>query len=349
MKTKNFFISAAIAILLISGTFLGSAAAQQAPANVEVAATNVAKAINTNATAATNPASAAAILGQKIKETANTTTAIQDKIITYLIENGPKLFGAFIIIFIGILVARSFGKLLMKWLTKKEMEPPVRMLITRIAKLLVTGFALVIALGTMGFNIMALVTGIGVAGVGVSLATQGVLSNLVAGLVIIFTKPFKVGEYVEMIGVEGQVSSIELFSTTLQHWDRSRVVIPNRRIVGEVLHNYGTIRQLDLSVGVTYDTDLARAISTLRNVLKNDSRVLKDLPPVIGVTGLADSAINICVKPWVRINDWIPSQAELYQAIVDQFRKEGIEMPFPQREIRILNGAEVPPLAKLAQ
>src|SRR5437764_11977397 len=92
------------------------------------------------------------------------------------------------------------------------------------------------------------IASIGVAGVGVGLATQGVLSNVVAGLTIIFTKPFRVGEYIEILGEHGQVTAIELFSTTLLHPDRSRVVIPNRRIVGDVLHNYGPVRQLDLSV-----------------------------------------------------------------------------------------------------
>ncbi len=264
---------------------------------------------------------------------------IQDKIIGYLIENGPKLLGAFFILFIGFMVARYFGKLLMSWLTKREMEPPVRMLINRISKLLVIGFSLVIALGTMGFNIMALVTGIGVAGVGVSLATQGVLSNLVAGLMIIFTKPFRVGEYIELIGVHGQVATIELFSTTLLHWDRSKVVIPNRRIIGEVLHNYGAMRQLEMSVGVGYDTDLPQALELVRSVLKSNPRVMKEFNPIVGVSALADSSINIAIKPWVNINDYIPAEAEINLAIVEAFRARGIQIPFPQREIRILNGA----------
>ncbi len=263
---------------------------------------------------------------------------IQDKIITYLIENGPKLMGAFVIVVIGVLVARSLGKLLLKWLAKKEMEPPVRMLITRISKLLVLGFAVVIALGTMGFNIMALVTGIGVAGVGVSLATQGVLSNLVAGLTIIFTKPFRVGEYIDLIGVHGRVTSIELFNTTLTHYDHSHVVIPNRRIVGEVLHNYGNVRQLDISVGVAYDTDLPRAMDIIRNVVKANPRILKEFSPVVGIDTLADSSINICVKPWVSVGDYIVAEGEIHLALVEAFRTHNIEMPFPQREIRILNG-----------
>src|SRR5262245_42844077 len=117
----------------------------------------------------------------------------KDKAVSYVIENGPKIFGAVLIILAGLLIARWLGAVILRWLSRKDMEPPVRMLITRIGKLLVTVFALVIAMGTMGFNITALVTGIGVAGVGISLAMQGVLANVVAGLTIIFTKPFRVG------------------------------------------------------------------------------------------------------------------------------------------------------------
>src|SRR5438445_596666 len=158
---------------------------------------------------AADPAPAAAV-GEKAKAAA---TPIQEKAITYLIDNGPKLLGALLIIVAGLLAARWSGQLIMRWLMKRDLEPPVRMLITRLTRLLVVAFAMVIALGTMGVNMMAAVTGIGVAGVGISLAMQGVLSNLVAGLVIIFTKPFRVGEYVEMVGVQGLVEAIELFTT----------------------------------------------------------------------------------------------------------------------------------------
>ncbi|MCI0747895.1 MAG: mechanosensitive ion channel [Verrucomicrobia subdivision 3 bacterium] len=263
----------------------------------------------------------------------------KDKIATYVVEKGPHLLGALVIIVLGVLAARWFGKLMFSWLSRRELEPPVRMLITRVAKLLVVAFALLIAVGTVGFNIMPLVTGIGVVGVGISLAMQGVLGNLVAGLLIIFTKPFRVGEYIEIIGVQGLVDSIELFNTTLLHPDRSRVVVPNRKIVGEVLHNYGTIRQLNLSVGVSYDTNIPTALAAVRDVLSKNARVLKEVAPVVGVTTLADSSINVAVKPWASVTDYGPAHTEIYQAIIDRFREAGITIPFPQREIRILNGA----------
>ena len=178
-----------------------------------------------------------------------------------------------------------------------------------------------------------------VAGLGVGIALQGVLGNLVAGLSIILTKPFRVGEWISIVGVCGQVSSIELFATTLLHPDQSRVIIPNRKIVGEILHNHGTMRQLELTVGVSYATDLPKALAAARETLLANSRVLKTPAPTVGIASLGDSAINLALGPWVAVPDYAPAQGELYQSVVERFRTAGIEMPSPQREIRLLGAA----------
>jgi small conductance mechanosensitive channel len=266
----------------------------------------------------------------------------KDKIATYVVEQGPALLGALLIVVAGLIASKYISKLFSGWLSRRQLEPPVRMLINRVVALLIILLSALIAVGTIGVNIMPLLTGIGVIGVGVSLAMQGVLGNLVAGLVIIFTKPFRVGEYVAIVGVQGQVDTIELFNTVLLHPDRSRVVIPNRKIVGEILHNYGTIRQLDLSVGVSYDTNIPATLALVRDILSKNSRVLKELAPGIGVSALADSSINIAVKPWVAVSDYGPACAEINQAIVERFREQAISIPVPQREIRILNGNGLP-------
>ncbi|MGD0252622.1 MAG: mechanosensitive ion channel domain-containing protein [Verrucomicrobiota bacterium] len=261
----------------------------------------------------------------------------QDKLIEYVISHAGALISAFIVVVIGLIAARWIGKLIDRWLTHKAMEPPMRTLLVRIVRLLVIAMALVVALGTAGMDVTALIAGVGVAGVGVGLAVQGVLGNLVAGLTIIFTKPFRIGEYIEIAGVSGQVTKIELFSTTLVHVDQSRVVIPNRKIVGEILHNYGNVRQHDLSVGVAYGTNISEALVIVREVLARNPRVLKEPVPVVGVTMLADSSINIAIKPWTSVDDFVSAQAEVYQAIVEQFRAANIQIPFPQREVRLLN------------
>lgn len=193
------------------------------------------------------------------------------------------------------------------------------------------------ALGQMGVQITPLIAGIGVAGVGVSLAMQGVLGNLVAGLTIIFTKPFKIGEYIELLGVSGQVTKIELFSTTLLHTDNSHVVVPNRKIVGEILHNYGTVRQLNLSVGIAYGTDLSVALSAISSILGQNNRVLKEPAPNIGVAALGESFISLSIQPWVNVDDFVFAQSEIYRAVIERFQNEQIEIPEPRRAVRLIN------------
>jgi small conductance mechanosensitive channel len=160
------------------------------------------------------------------------------------------------------------------------MEPPMRMLSVRVLYVVVMLFAVVGALDKFGFQIAPLVAGIGVAGLGLGIALQGVLSNVVAGLTIVFTKPFRLGEYIEIAGVRGDVASVELFSTTLLHPDRSRVIVPNRKIVGEILHNFGTMRPLHLSVTMPLAADVGAALAGATDVVTRNPRVLKDPAPL---------------------------------------------------------------------
>ncbi len=254
-----------------------------------------------------------------------------------LIKYGLQVLGAVVILTAGLLLARWTGNIMMKWLQRQELEPPIRLLLVRVVKVLMIALTLVVTLDTFGVQVAPLIAGIGVAGVGVGLALQGVLGNVMAGLSIIFTKPFRVGEYIEIVGVYGEVTAIDVFSTTLLHGDRSRVVIPNRKIVGEILHNYGKVRQLQLTVGVGYETNLTDALAIVHDVLNQNPRVLKDPGPFVGISQLADSAINISIQPWTKVTDFGVAQAELYQTLVERLHAHNIEIPFPQREVRLLN------------
>jgi small conductance mechanosensitive channel len=255
------------------------------------------------------------------------------------IKFGPKLLAALLILGFGFLVGRWLAKWLEKALQHLEMEPPVRHLLVRIARIAVFLLFGIMALQNLGVELLPLIAGLGVAGAGVAFAMQGLLGNLIAGMTIILSKPFRVGEYIGIVGVEGRVDTITLFQTTLVHPDRSRVVVPNRKIVGEILHNYGSIRQLEVKVGVGYDTDVTSALSLVQDVLNANTRVLRDIPPVIGVVLLADSSINIAIKPWVAVTDYGVATGEVNKAVLEIFRARGISIPFPQREVRLLNTA----------
>jgi small conductance mechanosensitive channel len=250
---------------------------------------------------------------------------------------GPKLLVAIIVMTAGYFVARWTAGGVGRMLQKFELEPPVRQLLLSIARVLVLILFVIMALQNLGVELLPLIAGLGVAGAGIALAMQGVLSNLVAGLTIILTRPFRVGEFISIVKEEGVVAEISLSSTTLAHPDRSRVVIPNRRIVGEILHNYGRIRQLRIEVRVAYDTDLNQALATIREVLQANQRVLKDPAPPTLVMQLADS-VTIGVLPWVNVPDFGPAGGEINKAIVEAFRARGIVIPPPRRDVRLLGG-----------
>jgi len=249
---------------------------------------------------------------------------------------GPKLLVAILIVIAGYMAGRWAARVTVRMLAPLQLEPPVRKLLERGIQLLVLGLFAILALQNLGVELLPLIAGLGVAGAAVALAMQGVLGNVAAGLTIIFTRPFRVGDYLSISKEEGEVLDITLFNTVLGHPDLSRVVIPNRKIVGEILHNYGKIRQLGVEVGVAYDTDLHAAVRAIGDVLAANPRVLRDPAPAIGVLRFADSRIAIGVQPWVNVPDYVSVTAEINQAIVEAFRSRNVVFPMPQREVRML-------------
>ncbi len=260
----------------------------------------------------------------------------QSKLLDLSIEFGPRLLAAILILVAGYYVGRWAGRMLDKMLKRLEMDITLRQLLVRMVRVLFLALFLIMALQNMGINLLPLIAGLGVAGAGIALAMQGVLSNLAAGLTILFTRPYKVNEYISIANEEGLVENISLFSTTLSHIDLSRVVIPNRKIAGEILHNYGEIRQISLTVAVTYTTDLGQALAAVDDVLRANHRVLQEPKPVVQVVTLADSAVKIGILPWVNVPDYIEAIGELNRSVLEIFRQQGITIPVSQREVRLL-------------
>ena len=261
---------------------------------------------------------------------------IKASVLDMVIKFGPKLVVAISILVAGYVVGRWTGGMLERLLLRFKLEPPVRSLLVRAVQLLVFGLFGIMALQNLGVELLPLIAGLGVAGAGIALAMQGILGNVAAGLTIIFTQPFHVGDYLSIANEEGEVLDISLFSTTLGHTDRSKVLIPNRKIVGEILHNYGRIRQLDLAVGVSYDTDVNLVLRLIDEILRANPRVLQDPAPVFGVKHLADFSVNISINPWASVPDYVAAAAEINKAILETFRAKAIDIPFPQHEVRML-------------
>jgi small conductance mechanosensitive channel len=252
---------------------------------------------------------------------------------------GPKVLVAIVIMVAGYFAGRWTAGVIGRSLRRLELEPPVRQLVINLTQGLVLLLFVIMALQNLGVELLPLIAGLGVAGAGIALAMQGVLGNLVAGLTIILTRPFRVGDYISIVKEEGEVAQIKLFNTTLSHADRSQVVIPNRRIVGEILHNYGRIRQVQAQVRIAYDADLKQAFAAIREVLQANARVLKEPAPVLGVAALGDSGVTLAAYPWTQVPDYGAAGSEINEAILESFRARGIVIALPQREVRMLDKA----------
>ena len=274
-----------------------------------------------------------------MKDNIEALEKIQTTAIELAMKFGPRLLTAVVILVIGVYVARWVARTAAGLFEKLGLEPPARQLLTSIARIVVILLFAIMALQNLGVELLPVIAGLGVAGAGLALAMQGVLSNIVAGLTIILTRPFRVGEYISIAKEEGCVETITLFNTTLSHADTSLVVIPNRRVVGEILHNYGQIRQLHLAVHIAYDADISRVLALVDVVVKGNSRVLQQPVPVIQVGHLGESAIDISVGPWIKVADYSDATGEINKAIAEALSANGIAIQAPRRDVRLVEKA----------
>jgi small conductance mechanosensitive channel len=247
---------------------------------------------------------------------------------------GPKVLVAILILVAGYFAGRWAGRATLGAMARFQLDSPVRSLLERIVRVFVLALFGIIALQNLGVELLPLIAGLSIAGAGIALAMQGVLGNVVAGLTIIFTRPYRVGDFISIQKEEGEVLDVSLFSTVLGHPDLSRVVIPNRKIVGEILHNYGTMRQLALDVTVTHDADVRAAEAAIAEVLRANTRVLQKPVPALAVQRLTENGVQIGVGPWVQVTDYVAAMGEVNQAILEALRRRGIAVAVPQREIR---------------
>ncbi|MGA9163877.1 MAG: mechanosensitive ion channel family protein [Thiobacillus sp.] len=276
-----------------------------------------------------------------MNEQLQTLEHAQNTAIDLALQFGPRVVVALLIMAAGFYVGRWVGRMVDSMLVKLGLDETLRQLLIRIVRIAVLGLFAIMALQNLGVQLLPLLAGLGVAGAGIALAMQGVLGNLAAGLTIIFTRPFLVGEYISIAEEEGTVEEIKLFNTVLSHPDRSRIVIPNRKIAGEILHNYGTLRQLDVVVGVAYDTDIKLALQTVHDLLAGHPTILREPDPVVSILALTDSGAQIAIRPWVTVSDFIDASSDITQAVLETFRERGIHIPYPQREVRLLDSARL--------
>ncbi len=257
----------------------------------------------------------------------------QDLIISY----SMNIIFAIATLIVGMMVARFIAGTLHKVLTKRKLDNTIVDFVSHMVRYVIIAFVIIAALGRIGVETTSFVAIIGAAGLAVGLALQGSLSNFASGVLIIALRPFKAGEYIEAAGTAGTVESVQIFSTTLTTPDNKFVVVPNSAILGGNIVNYSRkpTRRIDLIIGVSYNADLAKTKAVLEAVLKANDGILKSPEPLVAVAELADSSVNLVVRPWVNGPDYWRVRFELMEAIKNDLDEAGIEIPFPQMDIHM--------------
>lgn len=254
-----------------------------------------------------------------------------------LIDFAIKFVVALVIFIIGKIVSRLVSKGVAKLLNHKKVDPTVISFIASIVYGLGMTFTIIAAISHLGFNTTSLVAVIGAAGLAIGLALQGSLSNFASGVLLISFRPFKAGDFVEVSGVAGIVEEVLIFSTTLRTGDNKTVIIPNNAITGGTITNYSTkpTRRIDLVIGVSYDANLADTKKILADVISKEERILAEPAVTIGVSELADSSVNLVVRPWVKSADYWPVHFDLLENIKVALDDAGIEIPYPQLSLHV--------------
>ncbi|MBN1872317.1 MAG: mechanosensitive ion channel [Candidatus Omnitrophica bacterium] len=265
----------------------------------------------------------------------STAKKLLDALAEFFVKYSFQVLGGIIVLIVGFWIAKIIARFLEGFCQKHKLDVTVTKFLIQIVKILIIAFATLIALGNFGITIAPLIAGLSVVGFGTSFALQGPLSNYAAGITLIFTKPFKVGDIIEVQEAMGEVQDITLARTEVMTVDGTKIVIPNKQIIGEIIHNYTSNKKLDMKVGVSYDSDIERAISIVKSVVKGDERISEKPEPKIGISEFADSSINIYLRLWCKQRDYWDVMFEINRRIHYEFKKNNITIPFPQRDIHV--------------
>ncbi|WP_024750169.1 mechanosensitive ion channel family protein [Crocosphaera subtropica] len=263
--------------------------------------------------------------------------AIITKLPEWLVSFGLQLLAAIIILLIGIQVAKFSRKLAEKALQKTKVDTTIISFLSNVVYVTVLALVTIIVLGQVGVKTASLIAILGSVGIAVGLALQGSLSNIASGLMLVIFRPFRVGDYIEGGGTAGIVKEIQIFNTILTSPDNRRIFVPNSKFFESSITNYSAeaTRRIDLVFGIGYEDNIKKAKQLLTDILTEDSRILTDPSPTVGLLELGDSSVNFAVRPWVKQADYWDVYFSLQETVKQRFDEAGINIPFPQTDVHI--------------
>ena len=251
---------------------------------------------------------------------------------------GLKLLAAFLIYVIGRWVAKALTRWVGRAIIQANVDATLSRFLSSIVYMVLIVFVVLTALSALGVNTTNFLAILGAAGLAVGLALKDSLSNFAAGVMLVFFRPFKMGDYIEAAGISGTVVSIKIFDTILRTSDNRVITVPNALIYADTITNFSAEdkRRIDLVIGIGYDDDIARAKALIQGVLGQDDRILDEPPPVMLVVELGESSVDIAVRSWVNSGDYSQVRSDLLEHIKRALEAAGLSIPYPQRDLHIV-------------
>lgn len=256
-----------------------------------------------------------------------------------LFKYGPQLLLALFTLFIGLWVIKIISKAIKHLFEKKNVDPSLSPFLRSLINVLLKVLLIVSVMGMIGIEMTSFIAILGAAGLAVGMALSGTLQNFAGGTIILLFKPFKIGDYIDAQGHAGTVKEIQIFNTILTTPDNKTIIIPNGGLSNSSMVNYSTeiTRRVDFTFGIGYNDDIDKAKSVIEAVISNNEYVLKNPESFIAVTELADSSVNIVTRVWVESANYWTVKFDMTEKVKKAFNKEGISIPFPQRDIHVYN------------
>ncbi|MEN8302659.1 MAG: mechanosensitive ion channel family protein [Campylobacterota bacterium] len=262
-------------------------------------------------------------------------------IVEFFANYSLQIIGALIILVIGVIASKYIQKLVYKILLNNKIDETLSGFVSNFVRFLVVAMMAILALGKLGISIAPFIAALGALSLTAGLALQGSVSNFAAGIVLVITKPFKIGDTITVNDVYGEVEDIKLAYTVLKNEDGEQITIPNKYMIGDVLVNSFAYRIVEGSVGVAYSSDVQNAVSVIKNVILKQDDVSRDNEPIVGVEKFNDSSVDIGYRYWVPTKSFFKTQYDVNLKVLNAINAADITIPFPQREIKILGDENV--------
>lgn len=255
----------------------------------------------------------------------------------YIIPWGINLISAIVVFILGRWLAKLIVKALSKVMKRANVDETLVNFLGNVFYVALLVVVIIAALDRLGINTTSVLAVFATAGLAIGLALKDSLSNFAAGVMLIIFKPFKVGDFVEAGGSAGTVEEIRIFSTIMRSPDNREITIPNGQIYSGTIINVTARdkRRIDLVFGIGYSDDLAKARDLIWSVINSDERILKDPEPAVALAELADSSVNIVVRPWVKTSEWWAVRCDILEKVKYEFDNNNISIPFPQRDVHL--------------